>query len=235
LRGFGGGGAGAGGEEEGGEGRSGGGGGKRGGQGARGGRGGRGGGGGGHEEDCRPSSSAAGIYHPANSTCTIQHFHSTARELAAYRETGGGGGAGPSAAGGRGASVQDTVAAAHNARLEQLEARLRLLDTPPAKGKRGGVDTLRALEMKLQEIDGPAWSTTSECCSVLQCVAVCCSVLQSVAVYCGVEIDGPAWPTTSECCCVFQCVAVCSRVLQCCAVVTIEIDGPSESCHNYVT
>jgi len=38
----------------------------------------------------------------------------------------------------------------------------------------------------------------SECCSVMQCVAVCCSVLQCVAV----------------CCSVLQCVAVCCSAVQ---------------------
>ena len=122
-------------------------------------------------------------------------------------------------------SVQDTVAAAHNVRLEQLEARLRLLDTPPAKGNGGGGDALRVLEMKLQEIDGPAWSTTSECSCVLLCVAVCCSVLQYVAVLRLTVLLGRRRVS----------VAVCSRVLQCCAVGTIQIDGPSETSHNYLT
>jgi len=46
----------------------------------------------------------------------------------------------------------------------------------------------------------------TQCCSVLQCVAVFCSVLQCVAV----------------CCSVLQCVAVCCSVLQCVAMCHLD-------------
>ena len=60
----------------------------------------------------------------------------------------------------------------------------------------------------------------TECCSVLQCVAVCCSVLQCVAVCC-VCVCVRVWAREKKCvyksACkgVLQCVALCCSVLQC--------------------
>jgi len=63
---------------------------------------------------------------------------------------------------------------------------------------------LLCVEVRLALVEAPdEMSQKSECCSVLQCVAVRCSVLQCVAV----------------CCSVLQCVvAVCGSVLQCAAL-----------------
>jgi len=63
------------------------------------------------------------------------------------------------------------------------------------------------------------------CCSMLQCVTVCCSALQCVAVHCSAEwVEKPShiqllhYRTTqcvAVCHSVSQCVTVCHSVLQC--------------------
>jgi len=62
----------------------------------------------------------------------------------------------------------------------------------------------------------------SQCCSVLQRVAVCGSVLQCVAVRCSalqcVAVRCSVLQCVAVCCSVLQCIAVCCSALQCVAV-----------------
>jgi len=64
----------------------------------------------------------------------------------------------------------------------------------------------------------------TECCGVLQCVAVCCSVLLCVAVCCSVL------QCAAVCCCVLLCVAVFCRVLLCVAGCCSVLQGVAVCC-----